>query len=49
MIFLGKLFFRDEPPWQQQKSLATFLWILGVAAVVGGLVIAYALVQHHQH
>ena len=41
--FLGKLIFPRQAPWLQRKQLINLLAAIGVALVVGGLIIAVML------
>jgi len=35
---LGKILFRNEPPWQRRRKTLTLLWTVGVGLSVGIIV-----------
>jgi hypothetical protein len=47
--WIGSLFFRKHPPWEQRNKTIVVLWAVAVGLLVGGACVVVILIQNGRH
>lgn len=46
---LGKLFFRNQAPWEQRRKMSVVLWSVAIGLLLGGVCTLVILFQNKRH
>jgi len=49
LFLLGKLFFRNQAPWQQRRKISVVLWSVTIGLILGGICTLVILFQNNRH